>query len=306
MIEDLIETGQYKEALKYLNDLDDEKVRYQRLVCLYALKEFQQARKEGVKAKALAGETYYDVVAIYVSILKELEEYEDAINIIVEELSMPYIPYQYETTFNAAYDDLLLAKQEASYDGAVQKIFQEEDIENILSRNDYNEELLYMAIEQMESMNIRRLLYAIKNFIKDNEKPDFAKSLLIELMIDQEIDEDMVVVKKGISYDINPVYEPMVLNQEAGQVILQLLSDVIEDDNPSLFLMCEQFLDFYLYSIYPKYIDDHDYRSIAAAIHYHLASVQYIDIEMEDIEFNYNVDSADVYEALKTIQAIEY
>ena len=126
MIEDLIETGQYKEALKYLNDLDDEKVRYQRLVCLYALKEFQQARKEGVKAKALAGETYYDVVAIYVSILKELEEYEDAINIIVEELSMPYIPYQYETTFNAAYDDLLLAKQEASYDGAVQKIFQEE------------------------------------------------------------------------------------------------------------------------------------------------------------------------------------
>ena len=69
MIEDLIETGQYKEALRYLNDLEDEKVRYQRLVCLYGMQELQQAKKEGLKAKALAEETYYDVVAIYVSIL---------------------------------------------------------------------------------------------------------------------------------------------------------------------------------------------------------------------------------------------
>lgn len=306
MIEDLIETGQYKEALKYLTDMDDEQVRYKRLVCLYALKELNQAHIEGMKAKALASETYYDVVAIYVSILKELEEYEEAINIIVEELSMPYIPYQYETTFNAAYDELLLAKQEASYDGTVQKVFSEEDIENILLRDDANEELLYMAIEQLESMNVRRLLPAIRSFIKNNEKPDFAKSLLIELMIDQEIDEEMVVVKKEIAYNINPVYEPMVLNQEAGQVILQLLSDVIENDNPSLFLMCEQFLNFYLYSIYPKYIDDNEYRIIAGAIHYHLATLQYIDIEIEDIELNYNVEAKDVYDVLKTIQIIEY
>ena len=136
MIEDLIETGQYKEALQYLNDMDNEQVRYQRLVCLYGLKELQQAKREGMKAKVLAGETYYDVVAIYVSILKDLEEFEEAINIIVEELSMPYIPYQYETVFNAAYDELLLAKQEASFDGVTQKVFNEEDIENILTKKD--------------------------------------------------------------------------------------------------------------------------------------------------------------------------
>lgn len=306
MIEDLLELGKYKEALQYLNDLDDEKVRYQRLVCLYALKEYDQAYKEGIKAKVLAGETYYDVVAIYVSILKELEKYDEAIDIIVEELSMPYIPYQYETMFNAAYDDLLLAKQEASYDGTVQKIFNEEDINNILSRDDCNEELLYMAIEQMEGMNIRRVLPAVRQFIANNSKPDFAKSLLIELMIDQEVDEDMTVVKKGISYDINPIYEPMVLTSQARIEINQLLSQIIEDDNPSLFLMCEQFLDFYLYSIYPKYIDDSDYRNIAAAIHYHLASMQYIDIEMEDIEISYNVDKEDVYDVMKTLQGIEY
>lgn len=306
MIEDLIELGKYKEALQYLTDQDDENVRYQRLVCLYALKEYDQAYEEGMKAKALAEKTYYDVVAIYVSVLKELEKYEEAINIIVEELSMPYIPYQYETMFNAAYDDLLLAKQNASYEGTIQHVFNEEDIVNILSRDDYNEELLYMALEQLESMNVRRILPAVKAFISNNDKPDFAKSLLIEVMIDQEIDEEMAVVKNGISYDINPLYEPMVLTQEARGVIDQLLADVIENDNPSLYQLCEQFLDFYLYTIYPRYIDDMDYRAIAAAIHYHLASLQYIDIEMEDIELDYNVDAQDVYDVLHGIQAIEY
>lgn len=53
MIEDLIETGQYKEALQYLNDMDNEQVRYQRLVCLYGLKELQQAKREGRKQKFL-------------------------------------------------------------------------------------------------------------------------------------------------------------------------------------------------------------------------------------------------------------
>ena len=354
MIEDLIETGQYKEALQYLNDMDNEQVRYQRLVCLYGLKELQQAKREGMKAKVLAGETYYDEVAKgnvsgstslsnnaiqnanslskvnkhnlrdydnekdlirvirgtndIVNDVKDLylEEFEEAINIIVEELSMPYIPYQYETVFNAAYDELLLAKQEASFDGVTQKVFNEEDIENILTKKDTNEDLLYMAIEQMEGMNIRRMIVPIRQFIRDNDQPDFAKSLLIELMIDQEIDEDLEVVKKGVHYDINPSYAPMVLNQESGVEIYKLLMDALEDDNPSLLTMCEQFLNFYLYSIYPKYIDEQDYRSIAGAIHYHLASLQYIDIELEDIEYLYNCNQEDVKDVLETIQSIEY
>ena len=179
-------------------------------------------------------------------------------------------------------------------------------MENILSRDQINEDLLYMAIEQMEGMNIRRLMPVIRNFLKNEQKPAFAKSLLIELMIDQEIDEDLELVKNGINYDINPSFAPLVLNQEVGEGILKLLSEAIEDENPSLFALCEQFLSYYLYLVYPKYIDDYDYRPIAGAIHYHLASMQYIDIEMEDIEFLYNCDKEDVLEKLNEIKEIEY
>ena len=298
MIEEYIANNQFQDALDLLTDLDDETVRYQRLVCLYGLGEYHRAKAEGMLAKAKASNTYYDVISIYIASLKELEEFEEAIDIVVEELSMPYIPYEYETVFNAAHDELLLAKREAN-EGMERhnNAFSLEDMENILMKDILNEDLLYMAIEQMEGINIRRLLPAIRIFLKDSSKPSFAKSLLIELMIEQEIDEDMILIKNGIEYDINPSYAPLVLNQEVGGTILALLSEGIEDENPSLFCLCEQFLNYYLYLIYPKYINEYDYRSLAAAIHYHLASMQYIDLEIDDIE---------ILEKLNEIKQIEY
>ena len=307
MIEEYIANNQFQDALDLLTDLDDETVRYQRLVCLYGLGEYHRAKAEGMLAKAKASNTYYDVISIYIASLKELEEFEEAIDIVVEELSMPYIPYEYETVFNAAHDELLLAKREAN-EGMERhnNAFSLEDMENILMKDILNEDLLYMAIEQREGINIRRLLPAIRIFLKDSSKPGFAKSLLIELMIDQEIDEDMILIKNGIEYDINPSYAPLVLNQEVGGTILALLSEGIEDENPSLFCLCEQFLNYYLYLIYPKYIDEYGYRSLAAAIHYHLASMQYIDLEIDDIEMLYNCDEEEILEKLNEIKQIEY
>ena len=94
MIEEYIANSQFQDALDLLTDLDDETVRYQRLVCLYGLGQYQQAKNEGMLAKIKASNTYYDVVSIYLATLKELEEFEEAIDIVVEELSMPYLPYK--------------------------------------------------------------------------------------------------------------------------------------------------------------------------------------------------------------------
>lgn len=71
MIEELIENGEYLQALKHLHDMNDETTRYLRLVCLIGLGEYEKARVEGIHAKSLAKETYYDVVSMYIMALKE-------------------------------------------------------------------------------------------------------------------------------------------------------------------------------------------------------------------------------------------
>lgn len=304
MVEEYIEAGEYSEALNLLQDIDDERTRYLRLVCLFGLKELQRAKEEGKVAKAIAGDTYYDVVSIYLSVLKELEEYEEAIDIVVEELSMPYIPYQYESLFNAAYDELLLAKQEANaLIETKTTIFKEEEIERVLT-NFTNEDLLYMAIDQMQSMNIRALLYCIRPFLLNPDAPSLAKSLIIEILIDQQVDEELEIWKHDQRYEINPSYLSRTDESEAYSEIGDQLMNHLESDNPSLLLVCLQFLNYFMYDQFPRFIDEEEFAVIAAAIHYYLATLQYIELDLEELSYSYGVESQEILDKIQILKQI--
>lgn len=304
MIEQYLESGRYKEALDLLQDRSDENTRYARLICLYGLQEYEPARKEAELAMDLAEDTYYDVVSIYVSILKELQEFDKAIDLLVKELSMPYIPYQYETTFNEAYDALLLEKQEVGqYNSKYKSIFNEEEIEQVLVK-DTSDDVLYMVIDQMESMNIRLLLPAIRIFLKNPNRPNLAKSLIIEILTDQQVDEEMVVVKGHATIPFNPFYLTKVQESEFVLDVGQILSDHIEDDNPSLFNTTLEFLCMFVYDHYPS-IDEDKPELVAAAIHYYIATLQYLEADLEDICFQYGCNESDLLEKIEELEKIE-
>ncbi|MCD7892719.1 MAG: hypothetical protein LUG60_03365 [Erysipelotrichaceae bacterium] len=295
MVEDLIQNGDYQEALSYLTDINDEKTRYLRLVCLIGLKQYEQAKEEGMYAKAHAKDTYYDVISMYVTALKELQEFEEAIDILIEELSMPYIPYEYENVFNAAYDQILLDKQEARYEvESKNQIFSIEEIEQLLKNKSSNDELIYMALDQLQQLNIRLILPTIRDYLNDPKRDFFIKSLLLEILIDQQVDDEFEVEKFNQYYDINPVYMPLVLEQDAYQGIGLYLEKNIEDENPSLYQQCLDYLEYYLYSVYPNEIYEDDYHIIAASIHYYVATLQMIDIDEEDIEIMYYCTMDDI------------
>lgn len=306
MIEELIQCGDYQQALTMLEDMNDEGVRYLRLVCLVGMGEYQQAKTEGAWAKANAKETYYDVVSMYVTTLKELGEFEEAINILIEELSMPYIPYQYETLFNTAYDEVLLDKQEANYEvESKNQIFSIEEISQVLKNKECNEDLLYMALDQLQQLNVRMIIPVIQDYLMNPQNHFFAKTLLIEIMIDQQIDEDIQVEKFGRYYDINPSYMALVLEQTQYAETLKYLQNGIEDENPSLFEQCVEYLEYTLYALYPQDIYEEDCHVLAAAIHYYVATLQSMDIDLNDLEVMYYCDKSEIEQQILALKQIE-
>ena len=306
MIEELIQCGDYQQALTMLEDMNDERVRYLRLVCLVGMGEYQQAKTEGAWAKANAKETYYDVVSMYVTTLKELGEFEEAINILIEELSMPYIPYQYETLFNTAYDEVLLDKQEANYEvESKNQIFSIEEISQVLKNKECNEDLLYMALDQLQQLNVRMIIPVIQDYLMNPQNHFFAKTLLIEIMIDQQIDEDIQVEKFGRYYDINPSYMALVLEQTQYAETLKYLQNGIEDENPSLFEQCVEYLEYTLYALYPQDIYEEDCHVLAAAIHYYVATLQSMDIDLNDLEVMYYCDKSEIEQQILALKQIE-
>ncbi len=306
MIEELIAQENYYDALTRLTDLSDEKTRYLRLVCLTGLKEYALAKEEARAAKDKANSTYYDVISIYITALSELQEYEDAIEILIEELSMPYIPYQYEVLFQAAYDQVLLQKQEARFEiESKNQIFSVQEIEQILKNKSTNEDLLYMAIEQLQQLNIRMIMPTIRSYLTDPNGHFFIKTMIMEILIEQQIDEELEVEKFKMVHSFNPSYMPLALEQTAYEGVNEYLSRNIEDENPSLYLQCVEFLEFVLLATYPKLAYEDEYAKIAASIHYYIAMLQGIDVELDELTLLYHIDVEEIEDGLLALKTLE-
>lgn len=219
---------------------------------------------------------------------------------------MPYIPYQYETLFNTAYDEVLLDKQEANYEvESKNQIFSIEEISQVLKNKECNEDLLYMALDQLQQLNVRMIIPVIQDYLMNPQNHFFAKTLLIEIMIDQQIDEDIQVEKFGRYYDINPSYMALVLEQTQYAETLKYLQNGIEDENPSLFEQCVEYLEYTLYALYPQDIYEEDCHVLAAAIHYYVATLQSMDIDLNDLEVMYYCDKSEIEQQILALKQIE-
>lgn len=304
MIDEMISQGRYKDALDLLEDRNDEQVRYLRLICLYGLGEYKQGLEEAKAAKMLAGDTYYDVLCYYISFLKENEMFEEAVNVLVEELSMPYIPYQYESKLNEVYDELLLQKREAYavYEGR-KKIFSDDELNMYLEKG-MNDDTAMMAIEQLSSQNIRRYLGGIRQFLKNPDRSSLEKSLILEILKEQEVDEDLEIRKHDHIIDTNPIYLENVLESMAYEAIGGYLEGVIEQENPSLFAMCLDLLEYYLYDWYPMLETIEDYEACAAAIHYYAATLSMIEEDQEELAYRYGTTLEAMDQELEKLQQI--
>jgi hypothetical protein len=208
--------------------------------------------------------------------------------------------------FNAVYDEILLLKQEANYVvEAKNQIFSVEEIATLLDKDECNEDLLYMALDQLQQLNIRLIMPAIKRFLLNPNKHPFAKSLIMEIMIEQQIDEEMEVSKFGSLYDFNPSYLPLVLEQSAYEGIYRKMERELENDNPSLLAICQEFLEFVLYTYYPKEIYEDEYGLYGAAIQYYISTLQSIEVDIEDLEIAYQVEGESIEDILLALKTIE-
>ncbi len=305
LIEEYIENELFEEALAMLTDLNDEDVRYLRLVCLYEMGELRQARQEAVLARTKAEETYYNVVFIYLTILMELGELHEGIDLIEMELSMPYIPRECKSILKKLHKDFLSEIQELGLlSPYTAKEFSDDEIREILVGN-VRAEYLLLLIDQISKMNARNYLEEIKTCLTLKSKSPYAKSFLLEVLIDQEIDEEIVVTKNGLTIEVNPYFLKKMRDNESTIRICDYLFYFLEDKNPSLLTMCIEFANNYLYYEYPNDIEKEECEIIAASIHYYVATLQSIECDLEEIACNYGVRSDDMMLKIKEFKKLD-
>ncbi len=305
MIEQLIKEKNYEAALAELKNQSGELACFQRATCYLNLSENEKAIEEVDKIIQSSEKYYYDLLSIKIAALVAIEEDDKAIEILEEELSMPYIPYKYDEYFNNTYTDLLKKRKRGGKDYSPYDMLKDEELMQLIDA-DKESEIVAMAIYQLQKRNVRLYLEVIKKFMKSKAN-NYLKTMLIEVLADQDINEDIMVRHGELMLEVNPTIVTPFMEQEAIPGVLDLVHHYNVDNNLTINQDAYDLLLSYLGDCYPVEVDKDEYPYLAGAIYYNCLANYDDETDLHviagQLELNYQMVEA-YYDALLQIQPI--
>lgn len=202
-------------------------------------------------------DTYYEDILKKVETQMAEQDFQDAFNILEEELSMPYIPKEYEEKLIAYYNQ---CRGEVKLNTTRQ--YSEEDIEALL-KGSLEEQ--FLAIEQLKKSNIRNHMDEIQDYLKHN--PHYlVRSFLMEALMEQNITDEITAEMDGLEVTFTPCYIEPPMESDGVVSAVGYLKDWFENDNPTFTMMCVECLVKEAYLRLPFNIEEDESLDLALAI----------------------------------------
>ncbi len=176
------------------------------------------------------------------------EKYDEAKTLIDEELKMPFVPKDVLEKLEKYQEQLsILNKKEKR-----QVILTEDELRNYLKADFQKGQY---ALKTLHNSNARMYLDVIKEILLDKEVKHTLKSLLIQILVLQQIDVTIDYCDEdGNLYSVNIKELPDVLQQESIPLIYEKMSMIIKKD-PYFLNQCQEILINAVYDHYPLLIN---------------------------------------------------
>ena len=247
------------------------------------------------KKMSVFSSKFYDIMIIYLNSLINIGEKEKALKLVKEELSMPYIPMNFEDKFLEIYKEVAYIEKE----GAEYNLSREKIEEILCVEEDKN--LIILAIVELCKLNIRDFYYCISEFFKRNIKNVY-KVMLIDAMRGQGVNEEFLLVHDKKEYKVIPMCCENVLESKDYIHIKEILEDKIGNKEINISSTALENLMFYLSDIYPNHVDEDEYNTIACTIHYYVSKMFDESLEIDDFASIYDVKTSSCYQYLKDLE----
>ncbi len=204
-----------KELLMNANILFDSK-KYNELI------ELVDDNRSAIQKK------YHEFNILYIRSLCELKQFDKALNILDEELAMPYIPMEYDQIYRTIVQEVA---QEVAPEYKPPQM-SEDEIKELLNKRPIDEKFLDAAISLKEK-NIRNYLEEIKNIISDSSIPNVCKVVLLMGLKGQEVSLDLDFVSPRGNKKINSLDYVLPLDKEYEIIFeaYKMINDLSKDYN---------------------------------------------------------------------------
>ena len=205
---------------------------------MISLRRFRNKQNPPVQTKLSAGDKscdnddmdYYEELVRQIEDLIAKGDREEAKRLILNELSLPYVPRDTENRLN----ELLRSLGNSS---PQQNLLTMEQIEEYLYLDDYHQ---LLAIAQLEDKNLRSCIDLCGRYLQSDGNAN-AKAYLIYCLILQEVDSQLILKRDGKQLHFNPAKLIPPEESEGYGTCLSILRESFLKD-PSKLKLAEELL----------------------------------------------------------------
>ena len=311
---DSLQQKKYRDAIRYLEEakeLDPENsdILFGLVISYFEAGSYQNARELAKEMLFKGIGDYMQMVDLYLTILIQLHEYDEIVSVIEALLDEKEVPREKQDHFLTLLQfSKRMAENHISVPSDEELLMMEEKSEqlqelNLFSLQDPKEQLL--LISKLSNQNIRPFMKDIKAYLIAENGHPFLKTILINILKEQEYEKEVEVTKLGMKETWVPASLPDMYSQEEMVTIISLLGNEIEHDDPVLFENMKSLIERYFFIAYPFLLEPGSPEAWAAA--FHLTALEYhgMDVEKLEIRGRYNASIEDINLAVSKIKEFE-
>lgn len=231
------------------------------LELLEKLKQYAEKKwySDGLKLieenEDVVSKKYYQIMTYKISFLIETKNYLEANYLIKEEMSVPYIPVEFEEFLfeSKRIVDFVLKKNKPFYSS--------DDIEDI---DKLDNQTLLSILPDLKKYNLVGYHNQLQNIFLNTQIADLTKSLLIACLSDVKLNETFYVIKEGVTIKFNPCEVFDIRVGDNFKYVEDNISKLIDVEINTLEII-NKIATTYLLNIYPLVVSEFECDLLIAA-----------------------------------------
>jgi hypothetical protein len=263
-IEELIKSKQFDLVISQLEGQEDETSLKYLIVANFNIGNFGKTVELVNLALSKDEKNYYWLIRYKIEALIESNQLQKALEVVQEELKMPYIPkdyVEYFETLGKQLNNQVKLSQKKDYF----KNLTDEDF-SLMLLSEQDETNLLVLVEQFNHRNARALIPTVSSFVGLNYVANYIKMALLEILHDQAIDQEFVLTNKGKTIKINPLQLEPLFQQEGFKQAIKLIDGFSNSITISQKEIAYELLISYLADNFPIRVDAKTQPSLVAAV----------------------------------------
>jgi tetratricopeptide (TPR) repeat protein len=305
---DKLKNKRFTEAIEFLEkalylDQDNEEIALGLIIAYFEANNLLAAKTLAQDSLNKGFGDYFQLIDVYIMILLQLNEYEEIVTTIQALIDEREVPLEKLDNFTKILE-FSKRKLETEYSKSNYTKKSEEVIEfNLLQYENLNDQ--FLAIARLAHANVRIYLRGIQEYLQLEDGHPFLKTMLLQLLKEQEVNEEITLAKFNQTYTFNPVHLVEFQTYLESPEIMSILKQGIEQENPTLYESIKAIINRHAFLLFP--VERIPHNPIIWAAAYHFIALEYHgEIHSVDkLAKKYNAEPEAIGKAILFIRELE-